>query len=155
MEKRLNALVHDYLTAVSPKAALTFKKEVKPKGLDEGIPRLKEIVNSINQTKQLNSLVYIYLTDKSLTAAKIFRKDVKPKELEEGTPSLKEIVESFNKRKLKRRKETEAEAIGSSAKQAKINSEREISSDVDQTSANEVSQNIFAPLSVAELLYNF
>lgn len=143
MDKRLNALVYDFLTAVSPKSALTFKKEVKPKGLDEGIPRLKEIVNFINQTKQLNSLVYIYLTEKSLTAAKIFRKDVKPKELEEGTPSLKEIVESFNKRKLKRKKETGAEANGSSAKQAKINSEREIDSDVDQSFAKEVSQKIY------------
>jgi len=145
MEKQLNALVYDHLNAVSPKAAMIFKKEMKPKGMDEGTPRLKEIVNSINQAKQLNSLVYAYLCEVLLKAAKIFRKDVKPKDLEEGTPSLKETVAYFNQRKQKRKKENGAETNGPSTKKMKINScSDEISRDVVGTCSNEGKEEVNA-----------
>ena len=34
MEGEMNAIVYDYLTAVSPKVAEKFKKDVKPKGIE-------------------------------------------------------------------------------------------------------------------------
>ena len=50
MEGQINSLVYDYLTSISPKVADKFKKEVKPSALPVGSPRIKEIVNTFNNS---------------------------------------------------------------------------------------------------------
>jgi len=50
MEGQIKSLVYDYLTSVAPKVADKFKKEVKPSVLPVGSPKIKEIVNTFNNT---------------------------------------------------------------------------------------------------------
>ena len=50
MESQINSLVYDYLESISSKVADKFKKEVKASALPVGSPRIKDIVNTFNNS---------------------------------------------------------------------------------------------------------